>query len=123
MIHGARSTTSVHENVYVGECRGAKRPIYSGAHEPVYECDPGRNRGTSECGLRRKVKSTRRNISLAKRPSLAAQESDDGRCVWCCCGVDVHRESVTACVLRRTWAKNPPSCSATVLWSSPITCV
>jgi hypothetical protein len=25
--------------------------------------------------------------------------------------------------LRRTWAKNPPSCSATFLWSSPITCV
>jgi hypothetical protein len=36
MSHGARSTTSTHENVYVDVRRRATRPSYSGALKPVY---------------------------------------------------------------------------------------
>src|ERR1700728_3960072 len=61
---------------YVSGCRRRARPIYSGATEPVYECGPGRETGTTDCSpvfWRR----AREGISeIASVPRTAAEELD-----------------------------------------------
>src|SRR5262245_19636541 len=80
---------------------GESRPAPVWCFEPVCECGPGRCHGTTKWSLCREVESPRRIVHfLLLRVHRSAAEEVNMEVVYRrCCGLDVHKDSVTACVL------------------------
>src|SRR5713226_3797815 len=81
--------------------RRRMRPSYSGAIEPVCEYGPGRKRGTTPCRPCRFGREHEKEfLHIAASLASGTKERPMDVVHRCCCGVDVHKETVTACVAR-----------------------
>jgi len=85
------------------------RPRYSGADKPAYEYGPDALEAQQVVASGSRVESTSRRFSFfASVLHRAVKETKMEVLYPCCCGLDVHKKSITACVL---WAYDYPAIS------------
>ena len=98
----SRGDTTAHENMRVGVCchqaRRSEVVEPSWRCKPAHEFGPGRRYGTRDCGT---LQSSRRgrNFSFGVLTAVAGSGGTTMEVLFSrCCGLDVHKSSITACV-------------------------